>query len=171
MTETLLNISDRRELFIDDHLIDRLDGGTLRLHAPQRREVVLETDAPWEGNMSGLYATVFRDGDVYRMYYRTGHMDVAERAGGGQAAADAMAMRICYAESIDGLHWRKPELGLYEVEGSKANNIVWTGVGDELDRRVTWNGNADVSPLAGQPVRLRFELKDADLFAMRFGIA
>ncbi len=40
--------------------------------------------------------------------------------------------------------------------------------GDELARTVTWNGNADVSGLAGQPVRLHFELKDADVFAMRF---
>jgi len=41
-------------------------------------------------------------------------------------------------------------------------------IGDELDRIVTWQGNTDLSHLAGQPVRLRFELKDADLFAMRF---
>jgi hypothetical protein len=40
--------------------------------------------------------------------------------------------------------------------------------GDELARVVTWNGHADVSKLAGQPVRLRIELRDADLFAMRF---
>jgi len=40
--------------------------------------------------------------------------------------------------------------------------------GDELARTVTWNGNADVSKIAGGPVRLRFEMKDADLFAMRF---
>ncbi|MEY4941019.1 MAG: hypothetical protein RIQ93_2754, partial [Verrucomicrobiota bacterium] len=29
-----------------------------------------------------------------------------------------------YAESDDGLHWRKPVLGLFEFQGSKANNIV-----------------------------------------------
>jgi len=30
---------------------------------------------------------------------------------------------MCYAESDDGVHWRKPELGLVEFEGSRANNI------------------------------------------------
>jgi len=40
--------------------------------------------------------------------------------------------------------------------------------GDQLDRVVSWKGGADVSQFAGRPVRLRFELKDADLFALRF---
>ena len=35
----------------------------------------------------------------------------------------------CYAESTDGIHWTKPELGLFEFEGSKQNNIVWDGAG------------------------------------------
>ena len=33
----------------------------------------------------------------------------------------------CYAESKDGLRWEKPELGLFEFEGSKRNNILWAG--------------------------------------------
>ena len=32
---------------------------------------------------------------------------------------------ICYAESKDGIHWTRPNLGLFEYEGSKENNIVW----------------------------------------------
>jgi len=31
---------------------------------------------------------------------------------------------ICYAESDDGIHWTKPELGLVEFAGSRKNNIV-----------------------------------------------
>ena len=30
---------------------------------------------------------------------------------------------MCYAESADGVHWTKPELGLVEFNGSKKNNI------------------------------------------------
>jgi len=41
-------------------------------------------------------------------------------------------------------------------------------VGDEIARIVAWKRNADVSRLAGQPVRLRFVMKDADLFSFRF---
>ena len=40
--------------------------------------------------------------------------------------------------------------------------------GDSLDRIVTWKGGADVSSLAGKPIRLRWVLKDADVFAFRF---
>ncbi len=40
--------------------------------------------------------------------------------------------------------------------------------GDRLDWPVRWKTTADLAALAGQPVRLRFVLKDADLFAMRF---
>jgi len=40
--------------------------------------------------------------------------------------------------------------------------------GDQLDRIVSWNGGDDVGALAGRPVRLRIELKDADLFGFRF---
>ena len=40
--------------------------------------------------------------------------------------------------------------------------------GDELERVVAWKSGEDVSALAGKPVRLRFELKDADLYSIRF---
>jgi len=33
---------------------------------------------------------------------------------------------------------------------------------------VAWRAGPDVSRLAGQPVRLRFVMKDADLFAIQF---
>jgi len=36
-------------------------------------------------------------------------------------------MGICYATSKDGIKWDKPELGLVDYEGSKANNIIWRG--------------------------------------------
>ena len=40
--------------------------------------------------------------------------------------------------------------------------------GDELERTVTWKDGSDVGKLAGQPVRLRFALRDADLYAFQF---
>ena len=40
--------------------------------------------------------------------------------------------------------------------------------GDETARAVSWQGNPDLLHLAGQPVRLRIALKDADLFSLRF---
>jgi hypothetical protein len=40
--------------------------------------------------------------------------------------------------------------------------------GDTVERGVIWKNGGDVSPLANQPVRLRFELKDADVYAFQF---
>ena len=39
--------------------------------------------------------------------------------------------------------------------------------GDQLDAPVTWKTEGDLSGLQSRPVRLRIELKDADLFALR----
>ena len=41
-------------------------------------------------------------------------------------------------------------------------------IGDEVERVVAWANGTDVEPLAGQTVRLRFEMKDADIYSFRF---
>ena len=41
-------------------------------------------------------------------------------------------------------------------------------IGDRIDDPVSWKSAADLGKLAGKPVRLRFVLKDADLYALRF---
>ena len=40
--------------------------------------------------------------------------------------------------------------------------------GDTLDWRCSWNGSTDVSPLAGKTVSLRFVMREADLYSMKF---
>jgi len=115
-----VDIAQRRELFVDRYLLDRLAGSAaLRLHHPQPREIVLIHDAPWEGSGSG-YHSVFQDGNLYRMYYKAYHLDVSS----GRLRSDAHPGFCCYAESDDGIRWRKPALNLVEFRGSKANNIV-----------------------------------------------
>ena len=39
--------------------------------------------------------------------------------------------------------------------------------GDELERDVTWNGKSSLASIR-QPVRVRFVISDADLYAMQF---
>jgi hypothetical protein len=65
---------------------------------------------------------VFYDPDLgkYRMYYKAWHLEVAH----GKLNTGTHPLYCCYAESEDGIHWRKPALGLVEFQGSKANNIV-----------------------------------------------
>ena len=41
-------------------------------------------------------------------------------------------------------------------------------VGDQLERAVSWRGRTEVKPLAGKPLRLRFVMRDADLYSLRF---
>jgi len=41
-------------------------------------------------------------------------------------------------------------------------------IGDEIEHVYAWRNGPDVSALQGKPVRLRFVMKDADLFAFRF---
>ena len=40
--------------------------------------------------------------------------------------------------------------------------------GDAIERVVTWKCGGDVSKLAGKQIRLRFVIKDADLYSLRF---
>src|SRR5512139_310919 len=110
-TGSPVDIGSRRELFVDDFLIDRITGGAgLRLHHPEPREIVLVHDAPWEGSGSG-YHSVFQDGNLYRMYYKAWHLDVQPP---GIVRMESHPLYCCYAESEDGTHWRKPDLGLFE---------------------------------------------------------
>ena len=45
----------------------------------------------------------------------------------------------CYAESDDGIHWTKPDLGIFSFDGAYENNIVWDlhGASVFLDREET----------------------------------
>ena len=114
-------IGSRRELFIDDFLIDSLVGGARRMqHAPQPREVVLVHDRAWEGNTSG-YHTFFADDGRVRAYYRGSQSN--PRIAGGATRHQV----TCMAESDDGIHWHKPSLGVIAFDGSTANNIVHDG--------------------------------------------
>src|SRR4051812_2191826 len=65
-----------------------------------------------------LYGTVIKVGDKFRMWYLG--MFQTEFVKG---QAPGMWRPMCYAESTDGVHWTKPELGLVEFNGGRKNNI------------------------------------------------
>jgi len=113
-----VDVGSRRELFVDDHLIERLDGARRVLHHPTPRKIALKHDAPWEGSGSG-YHSIFRDGDRYRMYYKAWQLTIKDGK-----LTQPHPLFACYAESPDGIRWEKPDVGLFEFEGSKQNNIV-----------------------------------------------
>jgi len=108
-------IHDELQLFLDDWLVERMDGLRLELHEPERKEIVLVRDRPYE--TPTLYdPVVIEDDGRYRMWYRT-HLDEPP-------------FYTAYAESPDGIHWVKPELGLIEFGGDRANNLVWPVPGE-----------------------------------------
>jgi len=148
-SEHVVDIGDRRELFVDEYLIDEMRGGVgLRLHKPIPREVVLVTDKPWEGNMCG-YVTVFRDSEAYRMYYKAWHMTLEE------GHMQEHHLYIAYAESKDGIRWEKPDLGLFAFGGARKNNVVWEGEGEERKGIHGFAPFKDANPVCPPEVRYK----------------
>jgi hypothetical protein len=133
---------NRRELFVDRVLTDRMNGAELSLHAPQPAGTALEFNRPWEGAFCG-YVTVLLDGDTYRMYYR----------GLPEAGRDGSVIECtCYAESRDGITWNKPDLGLYEIDGTRANNVL---LKDEAPASHNFSPFVDTRP--GVPAEERYK--------------
>jgi len=110
--DTLIEIGSWLELFVDNYLIDRLDGTSLKLHSPIPQNVAIRFDKPWDGEFVG-YITVIKDGDTFRLYYR-GYPEATKK------------QVYCYAESKDGINFTKPNLRLFEINGSKNNNVILT---------------------------------------------
>ena len=110
-----IKLGTQRQLLFDDLFLEKKQGITLRMVSPmQNDEPVLIADKSWENIGIGAYNTVMRENGKYRMWYDA---TTTDRQG--------TELRIvCYAESLDGVNWVKPELGLIEFDGSTNNNIV-----------------------------------------------
>ncbi len=111
-----LDLGSRWELFVDDFLVQQAKGAHLKLHEPVKREIVLTTDAPWEGPTCAYFSAV-QDGGKVLLYYRGS-------AGGSDHSEDQVT---CVAESADGIHFTRPKLGIIEAGGTKENNVIWRG--------------------------------------------
>jgi hypothetical protein len=105
-------LQNQRELFVDNYLVDKFVNTETRLATPVSAGVAVQFDKPWEGNFAAYVSVTHADGK-YKMYYR----GLGEENG-------AKGEVTCYAESEDGINWKKPVLNLIEVHGSKANNVV-----------------------------------------------
>ena len=223
-----VKIDSRRELFVDDALVERIAGrAELRLHQPTPREVALVTAESWEGNGTN-YVTVFQDGDKYRMYYRGSHYsylggkdrpntrDLIETKSAIEdappeisfyatehtlqengAALRRYSLRVdgfvsLHAPLVGGELTTKPltfagnqltlnvstsAAGSVRVEIQNSDGEPFPGFsladcdamyGDGMERTVVWKGNPGLGAHAGKPVRLRFELKDSDVFSYQF---
>lgn len=110
-----LQIGSRRELAIDHLWIDSLHHAELRPGAPIDAGLAFPLDRPWEGAFSAYSTVLHAPGEPFRMYYR----------GSPEAGRDGNTGEVtCYAESPDGIRWSKPDLGLFEVFGTRKNNVI-----------------------------------------------
>ena len=105
------DIGSRRALFVDDYLIESMDGVELVMHRPFE----MPSDHP---PSNGHYATIIADTvagkPLFRMYNRGG---ISEHDGDDREFT-------AYFESDDGINWRAPSLGIFEVDGTTDNNII-----------------------------------------------
>jgi hypothetical protein len=106
----LLAVGPERHLFLDPAFLHEAKGAVLRVNPPQQREIVIRPDKPWEQLMISFFLTVREEEGKLRMWYIC-------RDGDNQP-------NLAYAESTDGVHWTKPNLGIVEYLGSKENNLV-----------------------------------------------
>jgi hypothetical protein len=108
-----VQLGSKREIFVDYYLVDKLEGCQIVKYFPIDRGPVLSFDNPWEGIFC-TYSTILKDGEFYRAYYR----------GGSERVPYSNGEFTCYAESKDGIHWIKPDLKLFQINGSYNNNVV-----------------------------------------------
>ena len=117
------DIDSRVQLFVDDHLIDSSDRVWRTLtgaYNTRPRKVaenpIIKADRPWEGYLVLQPGSVIYDEEeqIFKIWYNTF----------GKKRNTDIREFLCYATSKDGIHWEKPNLGVVEFRGSKANNIV-----------------------------------------------
>ena len=65
----VIQLGSKREIFVDNFLIDTFVGTGIVMHTPIDEGPVMYFDEPWEGN-SQPYITILKDEDLYRAYYR-----------------------------------------------------------------------------------------------------
>jgi hypothetical protein len=126
-----------KHLLLNRGLIEKTEGVVLKLGRVTKHPAnpLFAEDRPWEVRFDNLYANVTFDQTErrYRCWYSPFIVDPSVSEIPREARATSRykphdrEMGICYAESDDGLHWRKPELGLIEFNGNTRNNLVQRG--------------------------------------------
>lgn len=132
-------------LFLDHGVFNGFLMSNAKLHAhpviKDKENGVLFTEEffktpakPWEVRYDNGYPNVIYDPEekIYRCYYtlflrddHSANTSLEERKSSTYHPASGRVTGCCYAESKDGIHWVKPNLGLVEYLGTKENNILF----------------------------------------------
>jgi hypothetical protein len=140
-------------LLLDDRIIEKAENAKLTVGTVEKHKAnpLFVEDKPWEKRFDNLYGNVIYDKDekIYKCWYSPFIVDESalgmsqeERDSKKYSPPWTREMAICYATSKDGITWNKPEMGLVEYEGSKANNILWRGekFSEENAKQELWAG-------------------------------
>jgi hypothetical protein len=120
-----LRLGTRAQLLVDDWLIASKQGVVRKTHACYKLpKPVLEPEKPWEGQRVYLYGSVLYDTSAgqFRLWYMSRNQ---EKPAKDPRLTYGRSDFVLYATSADGVTWTRPNLGLYEYDGSKQNNIVF----------------------------------------------
>ena len=122
----IISINRGRQLLVDDFLVESSYNLKRVFHKPTYHKLnpILDHDKPWELNQNGdPYAAPFSGGvwfdekdSLFKMWYS---------AGGGSHDQSNDGLITCYAESLNGIKWIKPTVGLFDKE-----NVVDTTIQD-----------------------------------------
>lgn len=119
-----INVGAQRQLLFDDELTDLRQGFTPIMNAAVRHnQPLLLPEKPWERTAIWRWLSVMEDDGVYRMWYDAYSEDPTDAFG--------WIPRLCCAESRDGVHWERPNLGIIDFQGVRNNNIVFEGIGNK----------------------------------------
>ena len=139
LASTLAAAAGETLLLLDDRVVERADGLRLRVGTVVKHPAnpLFGEDRAWEVRLDNGYFNLARDGTTgaYQCWYSpfivdeltTGTLE-ARRAAVRYRSTPTREMGLCYAVSRDGLRWEKPELGLVEFGGNRANNLVMRSV-------------------------------------------
>ena len=123
-------MSAQPELFFDNLNIEMVQDVRRVFHKPaKRQEPLIRRDRPWEGMLSfsdAAWNVLYDPGErLYRCWYESAHFDFERIRQTNVDITDprVAGSRICYACSVDGLHWEKPELDVFPIGGHPTNIV------------------------------------------------
>ena len=117
-------IGDQTQYFLDDTMLEWVKNikRTHHVAAKHAANPVIRRDRPWEvWPHFNTTVTALRDEDGR---FRCWYMDFTNLGFEGGAEA-VWKPKLSYAESNDGVHWHKPELGAVTVDGRNTNRLAW----------------------------------------------
>ena len=139
LDSTWLQIGDRRQFFFDDLMLEQVQDVTRRFYSPEKvsDKPMIKSDQPWEHVTyftCNAWNVIYDPKDkIFKCWYEDWTVDQPKNAHSwiretdGKFCVDfhgTWTSRLCYAESKDGINWKKPALGIIKENGHDTNIVI-----------------------------------------------